>query len=127
MTTQQKTARATGNAIEQLAKNYLQKQGLQAAEDNYYTRRGEIDLIMWDHDTLVFVEVRYRKNSHFGNGLESITRKKCLRLIAAAKAYLQQKKMYNSTPCRFDVLAVQTTQDTFEFHWEKNAFLDYSF
>ncbi|WP_292746923.1 YraN family protein, partial [Methylophaga sp. UBA3191] len=51
----------SGKQAEQLACNYLEKQGLKLVQRNFYCRRGEIDLIMQDGQTLVFIEVRYRR------------------------------------------------------------------
>ena len=65
-------ARDKGQQIEQQVSRYLQKQGLRLIEQNYQCRGGEIDLIMKEKNTLVFVEVRFRKNARFGSALESI-------------------------------------------------------
>ena len=54
-----------GQWAENLAHIFLCEQGLQAVERNFRSKRGEIDLVMLDHDILVFVEVRYRKNNHY--------------------------------------------------------------
>lgn len=66
----------TGSQAEQLALNYLQQQGLTLITQNYHSRRGEIDLIMLDENTLVFVEVRYRKSAAYGSALESVNSQK---------------------------------------------------
>jgi len=64
--------RSIGQQTEQLACEYLQKHRLKLVTKNYRCSRGEIDLIMRDQHSLVFVEVRYRKNINFGTPAESI-------------------------------------------------------
>lgn len=96
--------RDIGDAAENQALVYLQRQGMVLRERNFQIRRGEIDLIMQQGDELVFVEVRARTESQFGDGVESITYAKRRRLIAAASAYLQRQ--CNDSPARFDVVAV---------------------
>lgn len=68
--------RARGNMVEEASERYLQQQGLQAIERNFNRRGGEIDLVMRDGETLVFVEVRFRKSDRFGTPAESITASK---------------------------------------------------
>ncbi|MGD9096146.1 MAG: YraN family protein, partial [Chromatiales bacterium] len=60
------TTRATGRRAELLARDFLRQQGLKPVDQNWSCRHGEIDLIMRERDVLVFVEVRFRKNSRFG-------------------------------------------------------------
>lgn len=106
-----------GKKSEQLAKNYLLKQGLEAVESNFSCRYGELDLIMQDQQTLVIVEVRFRKSSKYGNAAESIDHKKQSRIIAATQYYLMSNKVNNSV--RFDVIAMSNDTD---INWIKNAF-----
>ena len=65
--------RFQGSQWEKLAESFLHKRGLRTLERNYHSRFGEIDLIMMDRQTLVFTEVRYRSDSAFGSGAESVT------------------------------------------------------
>lgn len=76
---------------------------------------GEIDLIMQDGDTLVFVEVRQRSKDSFGGALASVTRAKQRRLIVAAQIFLQRYRM--PPACRFDVIGY----DGDRMNWLKNA------
>lgn len=99
---------------------YLQKQGLLLICQNYYCRFGEIDLIMQDQDTLVFIEVRYRKNNDFGGALASITKRKQSKIIKTAKHYLAQ--LETEPYCRFDVIALDQQSKTPQ--WIQNAFLE---
>jgi len=82
---------------------------------------GELDLIMWDADYLVFVEVRYRKHNWYGGALESIDHHKQAKLRRAAEHYLVQSKN-TDCPCRFDILCVNGNLNKPEFDWIKNAF-----
>lgn len=100
-----KTRQAIGRHAEQYAEKYLHQQGLQLLQRNYRCRGGEIDLIMTDDETLVFVEVRYRRHQGFGGAAASVDRYKQQRLLVAAQHYLQKHHAGNH-PCRFDVVAV---------------------
>lgn len=108
--------RDRGFSAEGAACRHLERQGLSLRERNFLARRGEIDLIMQDGDTLVFVEVRYRASDSHGSALESIGPSKQRRLIHAARYYLQRSRL--DCPCRFDVVAI--TGETIE--WISNAF-----
>jgi len=109
-----------GKSKEKLACQYLEDKGFKLVEKNYSCRRGEIDLIMRDRDCLVFIEVRYRNNDHFGSALESINPPKQKRLIFTAELYLQQSR----TPLasRFDVVAISGNDDNLSIIWIENAF-----
>lgn len=112
-----------GAQAERLARQFLEARGLCWQAANFRTRRGEIDLIMRDNHVLVFVEVRSRRSSRFGSAAESITYQKIRRLQAAASAYLQSRRLYNSAVCRFDVVAVETRGgEPPHIEWIKNAF-----
>lgn len=112
--------RHKGHAIEELAERWLSAQGLNLVERNFTIKGGEIDLIMWEQDTLVFVEVRYRASNEHGSGAESITRQKMQRIRRTALYYLQQKFGNKPPFCRIDVLSAQG--DPVQFEWIKNAF-----
>ena len=105
----------SGQDGEDDALRYLQQQGLTLRERNFHCKGGEIDLVMQERDTLVFVEVRKRAQPHFGGAAASITAGKRRRLILAAQVYLQRYKM--PPPCRFDVIAI----DGPDLTWLKNA------
>ena len=113
----------TGKNSEQLAAHYLIAQGLKLQTCNFQNRRGEIDLIMNENDTWVFVEVKYRKNSHFGGAIAAVSIKKQQKIKQCAAFYLQQAGLneYN-TPCRFDVIAMQGELNNPDITWLKNAF-----
>jgi len=101
------TTRKQGQQAEKTACKYLEAKGLELYHTNYCCRHGEIDLIMGDSSTLVFVEVRYRSSSRFGSGAETIDRRKQMRIIAAAAHYPQMKPEQARRPARFDVVVMQ--------------------
>jgi putative endonuclease len=105
----------SGTVAEVRALAYLEQHGLKLIERNYRVaqgpsaRGGEIDLVCRDRDgTLVFVEVRQRKNTDHGGAAASITPSKQRSLMFAARCYL----MRWATPpaCRFDVVALHGDQ-----------------
>ncbi|QKT03057.1 YraN family protein [Ectothiorhodospiraceae bacterium 2226] len=98
-------ARERGLAAETTALQFLERRGLRLVERNARSARGEIDLVMDDNGTLVFVEVRYRANPRYGSGADSVGRIKQTRLIAAAQAYLQRSGAHRR-PARFDVVSI---------------------
>ena len=95
-----------GRRAEQDACDYLQRQGLRLVERNYRCAHGEIDLVMRDRDTLVFVEVRYRRSQRYGGGVASVDWRKQGKLAATAAHYLQAHPKAARRPCRFDVVAI---------------------
>jgi putative endonuclease len=105
-----------GQEGENIALTHLSEHGLALVERNFRRPFGEIDLIMRDKGTLVFIEVRRRANSHFGGAAASITYSKQRRLILAAQAYLSRYAQ-SPPPCRFDVVAIDGGQVT----WIKNV------
>ncbi len=113
------TAREQGQQAEKTACQYLRKKGLALYQANYRCRHGEIDLIMRDGSTLVFIEVRYRSSNCFGSGAETVDRRKQKRIIAAAAHYLQMKPEQSRRPARFDVIFMQSAKN---IHWIKDAF-----
>lgn len=104
-----------GQLWEQRALTYLGMRGLALVEVNYTCRGGEIDLIMRDRDTLVFVEVRQRACGGYGGAAASISPAKIRRLVRAAQIYLL--RFTRLPPCRFDVLAV----DNDKIDWLRNV------
>lgn len=116
----QTDARARGQAVEQAAARWLSNQGLTLVASNQHAKGGEIDLVMRDGDTLVFVEVRHRRRTGHGHPLETITATKQRRLVRAARFYLQAQRL--SCPCRFDVVGVTGSQPDLEFDWVRAAF-----
>lgn len=112
--------RKKGADAETRAQHYLERQGLRTLQRNYHCRGGEIDLIMQYRDTLVFVEVRYRRQSRFGSAAESVTHTKQQKIIRAASHWLSRHQRHTS-PCRFDVLTL-TGEDGAQIEWISDAF-----
>jgi len=122
---QSRKSTTIGQQAEQQALNFLQQQGLKLVARNYRCRQGEIDLIMNDQQTLVFVEVRYRKTQHYGSSAESVTTTKQKKIIHTAEHYLLHKVATQTPACRFDVVAIYPsgeTQNSLQFDWIKHAF-----
>jgi putative endonuclease len=104
-------SRALGAVAEARAAEFLQRKDYRVVDRNWTCRGGEIDLVCFDGDTLVFVEVRARADARHGTPLETVVDLKRRRLIRAAEIYLHVKKRQDCA-CRFDVVAV--TGETIE-------------
>lgn len=111
-----------GIRAEEIAKQYLENAGLTLFQSNFLCKLGEIDLIMQEKETLVFVEVRYRHSVAHGTGAETIQYYKRLRIIRAAKFFLKSKKWTNTKPCRFDVVDLSGELSNPSIRWIKSAF-----
>ncbi len=99
-----------GNLGEDLAKVYLEKKGYKVLESQYLTPMGEIDIIAMDKDTLVFIEVKYRKSTNKGNPLESITKAKQRKIIKTAYYYIVANKVKGNM--RFDAIGILNEEIT---------------
>ncbi|WP_194436286.1 YraN family protein [Vibrio fluminensis] len=109
-----------GLFFESQAEKHLSACGLTSITRNFRIKGGEIDLIMKDNDCIVFVEVRYRKNQHFGHAAETVTYAKQQRLFKAANLWLlQQGLSIHTTNIRFDLVAIHHNGEQVE--WIKNA------
>lgn len=114
--------RATGDDYEDRALAHLEGAGLALVARNFNTRYGEIDLVMRDADTLVFVEVRYRRDQRYGGAVWSVTPGKRQRLVRAASLFLQAHPQFAQQPCRFDVLAFADDTGSAPCEWLRHAF-----
>lgn len=117
----QPNRKAIGDEAEALACDYLSKQGLYLLERNYRCRGGEIDLIMQHGDSLVFIEVRYRRNIAHGRATETVTAYKQRRVIHCARVYMNHHGSWN-VPARFDVVSIEGEPDQRQIEWISNAF-----
>jgi len=115
-------ARARGDQIEAAARDFLLGQGLRAVAANANYRFGELDLVMLDGGTLVFVEVRYRRGSRFGGGAASVDAGKRRKLVKAAQAFLLAHPRLADMPCRFDVVDAGGDPAAPAFDWLRDAF-----
>ncbi|MBB5212175.1 YraN family protein [Microbulbifer hydrolyticus] len=113
---------AIGNRMEAIAERHLTNAGLRIVERNFRGRFGEIDLIARDGGTLVFVEVRYRRNRRFGGAGVSVDFRKQRKLLTTANGYLQYRKI--DCPCRFDVITIERGdhKESLDIDWIQNAF-----
>lgn len=111
-----------GAAAEQQALAYLEQRGLCLLAKNWRCRQGELDLVMREADTVVFVEVRYRRHTAWGSAQESVDSRKQQRLIRAAQAFLQSAPVWAEHPCRFDVIAIRPEDVGGGLDWIRNAF-----
>jgi putative endonuclease len=117
------STQSSGKAAEELARLHLQQHGLKLLAQNWSCRRGELDLVMLDADTVVFVEVRYRRHSAWGGAVESVDARKREKLTRAAMHFLQRESRWAKHPCRFDVIAINADgNSTPRLNWIQNAF-----
>ncbi|MGE0043566.1 MAG: YraN family protein [Vicinamibacterales bacterium] len=94
---------------EDIACHALEARGYAIVERRYRTRAGEIDIVARHGDYTVFVEVKARQGTEFGDGADAVTPSKQRRLVAMATDYLARHDLGNA-PCRFDVVAVQVPE-----------------
>ncbi len=99
-----------GKEGEDRAAQFLAKKGYKILERNYSTRSGEIDLVALHNGEVVFVEVKTRTSDSYGAPELAVNPRKQLRMIKAALGYIKYKKLHQM-PCRFDVVAITTTDE----------------
>jgi len=116
-----------GAAAEQLALEFLMREGYQPVSRNYRCRQGEIDLIVFRESDLVFVEVRSKSRRDYGMPVETIDYQKQRKISYTATLFLQQNPRWNCFYGRFDVISVlwdeldeKTKQPRIE--WIQDAF-----
>lgn len=100
-----KNKRMTGAEYEKTAAEYLTKKGYKILALNFYTKMGEIDIIAMDDNTIVFTEVKYRKNTSYGYPEEAVTPLKMHRIKMTANYFLTKYRMEDIN-VRFDVIAI---------------------
>ena len=98
--------RKVGAEKEALAVQFLKEQGMQILDRNYYFAGGELDIIALDGEYLVFIEVKYRKDTMYGFPAEAVTKAKQKKLIFGANRYRYEHRISFDKPCRFDVIAI---------------------
>jgi len=109
-----------GRQAEQAAEGWLRERGLQTLARNYRSPFGEIDLIMRDGSSVVFVEVRSRRRRRPVGAAESIDSAKCARLAATAEHFLQRNRALATSACRFDVVTIEG--EPARLTWLRDAF-----
>jgi putative endonuclease len=114
------STREQGLYAEALVLEHLERRGLRLVTRNYLIKGGEIDLIMAQNETLVFVEVRARESFENVHPFETVTKAKQARIIRTAKHYLWTHDLLDACLCRFDVVAVNLS--TGKIEWIEGAF-----
>lgn len=108
-----------GQAAEIAALQYLESKGLRCVQQNFTGRYGEIDLIMWHGQVLVFVEVRQRKSAQFGGAAASISPRKQQKMWMTAQQYCQT--LPRLPACRFDAILFDgISLPTSQIQWLQN-------
>lgn len=101
---------------------FLEREGYRVVERNLRLRGGEVDLIIRDGATLVFVEVKLRRTSSFGSPAEAVDPRKRDRIRRVALGYLAKNDLLDRVEVRFDVLGVEPRADGYRFEHIKGAF-----
>lgn len=110
--------RKQGELFETYGVKFLELKGYKFLEKNYYTKFGEIDLIMQKDKTIIFVEVKQRSSDIFGSGEYSINYNKKRKMYLSAKQYILEKKYYDWN-IRFDALIFSGRNKT-PYNWIEN-------
>ena len=104
---------AKGKLGEELAADFLEKNGFNIIEKNWrYSRIGEIDIIAFDREILVFIEVKARKSTKFGNPIEAVTESKINKIRTLAEIYLSNNTHLLFESIRFDVVGILLKKDS---------------
>ena len=119
---QQKANIGIGKQAENLAADCIEKAGLRLIARNFRCRFGEVDLVAMDDDTLVFIEVRYRKNEQWMGVIETVDQRKLERLIITSEYFVGQHHQHRKRQCRFDVIGITGSLEAPAIEWIKNAF-----
>ena len=134
--------RRRGAVVEAAARAYLLEAGLREVAANANYRIGELDLVMLDDGrlddgrlddgrpgnhgrggaTLVFVEVRYRRDARYGGGAASVDFSKRRKLVRAAQLFLLNHRKFANAACRFDVIEADGDPDAPRLNWLRDAF-----
>ena len=129
-----KNNKSLGTWAEQQALIYLQNFGYFLIAKNYHSKYGEIDLIVKNHQYLVFIEVKARSKTKYGQAIEVISYSKQKKIIKTALQFLNQNSQFNDDFCRFDVICFdfdhkisKSVQQKFndyvyDLNWIENAF-----
>jgi putative endonuclease len=114
-----------GRKSEILGIDYLRSLGYRVVASEYRTREGEVDIIAWDGEVLVFVEVKALKSS--APPEDAVGSRKRRRIISAAQTYITKRRLHEK-PCRFDILAVTSAKGSEpEFRLLRDAFAIHNF
>jgi len=118
-----RAARDLGRRAEDEAARYLAERGMRLVARSFRARGGEIDLVVEDGETLVFVEVKARASLSWGRPSEAVGPVKRARMVTAARLFLMRRGARPEPPCRFDVVEVLARPgEPFRFRHLENAF-----
>jgi len=109
-----------GNKGEQLASDFLVKNGYEIVERNYRFEKAEVDIIAKQHNTLAIVEVKTRSSSHFGNPQDFVKPKQIQRLVKAVDNYVTTHAL--DVDVRFDIIAIIKVEKHYKIEHLKDAF-----
>ena len=112
---------AIGKKYEEAAVLFLEKQGFLVIERNFRCRQGEIDIIGFHENCLVFVEVKYRRNHNRGSAEEAVGLNKQKRICRTSDYFRIRHKKYQAMQVRYDVVAL--TENEKNIKWYRNAFM----
>lgn len=113
-------SKTTGDLGEKLAIQHLLKKGYQIIEKNWRFKKYEIDVIAKNEETMVFLEVKTRKNDIFGEPQIFVSKQKQGFLIKAAQQYLEQNNI--SLESRFDIIAIVKSNNQYLINHLEGAF-----
>ena len=116
------SSRQSGALWEETAESFLRSHGLKLLQRNFSSRFGEIDLIMEDKETVVFVEVKYRRSNQHGSGADAVTFHKQGRISRTAAWYLVKNPQRAEQFCRFDVISINPQKKDQGINWIRSAF-----
>lgn len=105
----------TGSYGEDLAASYMEKMGMEVIERNFHGRFGEIDIIAWDGDILVFTEVKTRQDKKYGSALEAITPAKLNKIIKTAHFYMEVED-HRDRQIRIDAAEIYLDPEEIKYH-----------
>ncbi len=108
-------AHIVGKTGEDIATEYLLKNGYNIIERNFYCKIGEIDIIALKNKYLIFVEVKTRTNANYGTPSEAVTKKKLKNLYRTAKFYVYTRNLQNEL-IRFDAIEVYIQQSDYKIN-----------
>jgi len=111
----------TGEAGEDLACAHLVAQGYEIVERNFRCRSGEVDIVARHGEETVFVEVKERRGSSHGRGVDAVTYGKRRRVIRAARLYAASRGLFER-PVRFDVVSIDWSAGRPQVRHDRGAF-----
>ena len=109
-----------GKKGEVLATDFIKKKGYRIVKSNWHYKKKEIDIIAYDKEELVIVEVKLRSTDYFGDPSEAVTKKKQRYLIEAAEAYLDT--IDEAPEVRFDIISIIGSDPEYRYEHITDAF-----